>query len=51
MAEIIKLSPDNLKELHEVDERLMSFNVEMTEVLSGKPTHRSRSSERSSFRR
>ena len=35
MAEIIKLNPDGLKKLHEVDERLMSYNVEMTEVTGG----------------
>lgn len=35
MAEFIKLSPDTLRQLRTVDERLVSYNVEMTEVTGG----------------
>lgn len=35
MAELIKLNPDALKPLRTVDERLVSYNVEMTEVTGG----------------
>lgn len=34
-AEFIKLSPDTLRQLSTVDERLVSYNVEMTEVTGG----------------
>lgn len=34
-AEFIKLSPDTLRQLRTVDERLVSYNVEMTEVTGG----------------
>ena len=35
MAQFVKLSPQTLKPLHEMDERLVSYNVEMTEVTGG----------------
>ena len=35
MAQQVKLQADGLRELCRVDERLMSYNVEMTEVTSG----------------
>ena len=35
MAEIIKLNPGALTELRTVDPRLISYNVEMTEVTGG----------------
>ena len=35
MAYFLKLNQDNLKELREIDERLVSYNVEMTEVTGG----------------
>ena len=35
MAYFLKLNQDNLKELREVDERLVSYNVEMTEITGG----------------
>lgn len=35
MAEFVKLNLDNLKQLRHVDERLVSYNVEMTEVTGG----------------
>lgn len=35
MAEFIKLSPDTLRQLRTVDELLVSYNVEMTEVTGG----------------
>ena len=35
MAQQIKLQADGLRELRKVDERLMSYNVEMTEVTGG----------------
>ena len=35
MAEFGKLSPDALHELRTVDDRLVSYNVEMTEVTGG----------------
>ena len=35
MAKTITLSADGLKELRTVDERLVSYNVEMTEVTGG----------------
>ena len=35
MAEFVKLNPDNLKELRTIDPRLISYNVEMTEVTGG----------------
>ncbi|MBQ8611254.1 MAG: beta-glucuronidase [Oscillospiraceae bacterium] len=35
MAEFIKLAAGGLKELHRMDERLVSYNVEMTEVTGG----------------
>lgn len=30
MVKVIQLNPENLKELHKVDPRLVSYNVEMT---------------------
>ena len=35
MAQFVKLAPDALKELRQIDERLVSYNVEMTEVTGG----------------
>ena len=35
MAQFIKLDPKGLKPLHTMDERLVSYNVEMTEVTGG----------------
>lgn len=35
MASFVKLSPENLTVLRQVDERLVSYNVEMTEVTGG----------------
>lgn len=35
MAEFIKLAPEKLKELRKVDSRMVSYNVEMTEVTGG----------------
>jgi len=35
MAQFVKLNPAALKELRKVDERLVSYNVEMTEVTGG----------------
>ena len=35
MAQQVKLQADGLRELCRVDERLMSYNVEMTEVTGG----------------
>ncbi len=35
MSKLIKLAPDLLKEVRSIDERLMSYNVEMTEVTGG----------------
>ena len=35
MAQFVKLNPQNLKELRKIDERLVSYNVEMTEVTGG----------------
>ena len=35
MAQFIKLAPEALKELRQIDERLVSYNVEMTEVTGG----------------
>ena len=35
MAKFIKLNTENLKELRKVDERLLSYNIEMTEITGG----------------
>ena len=35
MAQFVKLSPESLRELHVGNERLVSYNVEMTEVTGG----------------
>ena len=35
MAEFVKLNPAELVELHEQNERLMSYNVEFAEVTGG----------------
>ena len=35
MAKFVKIDPNQLKELHNVDKRLVSYNVEMTEVTGG----------------
>lgn len=35
MAQFVKLNPGELKKLHTMDERLVSYNVEMTEVTGG----------------
>ena len=35
MAHFVKLTPGELKALRTVDERLVSYNVEMTEVTGG----------------
>jgi len=35
MAQFVKLDPTALKQLRTVDERLVSYNVEMTEVTGG----------------
>ena len=35
MAEFVKLNPEALKALHCMDERLVSYNVEMTEGNGG----------------
>ena len=35
MAEFVRLNPDALKELRHIDPRLISYNVEMTEVTGG----------------
>ena len=35
MAQFVKLNPAALKELHKMDPRLVSYNVEMTEVTGG----------------
>ena len=35
MAQFVKLAPEALKELRQIDERLVSYNVEMTEVTGG----------------
>ncbi|MBR3778782.1 MAG: beta-glucuronidase [Clostridia bacterium] len=35
MAEFVRLNPDALKELRQIDPRLISYNVEMTEVTGG----------------
>ena len=35
MAQFVKLNPEELKELRTVNERLISYNVEMTEVTGG----------------
>lgn len=33
--EKIKLSVNGLKEIHQIDEKLLSYNIEMTEVTGG----------------
>lgn len=33
--EKIKLSANGLKEIHQIDEKLLSYNIEMTEVTGG----------------
>ena len=35
MAQFVKLDPKALKQLRKIDERLVSYNVEMTEVTGG----------------
>ena len=53
MAQHVKLQASALKELRRVDERLMSYNVEMTEVTAehfGRHTPGNRSREKSSSR-
>ena len=35
MAKFVKLNPENLTALREIDERLVSYNIEMTEVTGG----------------
>ena len=35
MAEFVKLDPAKLSALRQIDERLVSYNVEMTEVTGG----------------
>ena len=35
MACFVTLNPDALKALREIDERLVSYNIEMTEVTGG----------------
>ena len=35
MAQFVKLVPENLKALREVNPRLMSYNVEFAEVTGG----------------
>ena len=35
MAQFVKLAPESLKELRKIDKRLVSYNVEMTEVTGG----------------
>ena len=35
MAQFVKLNPETLTELRTVNERLISYNVEMTEVTGG----------------
>ena len=35
MAQLVKLAPENLTELRKIDSRLISYNVEMTEVTGG----------------
>ena len=35
MAQFVKLAPENLQELRKIDKRLVSYNVEMTEVTGG----------------
>ena len=35
MAQFVKLNPEALKELRKMDSRLVSYNVEMTEVTGG----------------
>ena len=35
MAQFVRLDPSSLKELRRIDERLVSYNVEMTEVTGG----------------
>ena len=35
MAQQIKLIPNELKKIRTVDERLMSYNIEMTEITGG----------------
>ena len=35
MAQFVTLNPDKLTALREIDERLVSYNIEMTEVTGG----------------
>ena len=35
MAQQITLTPNQLKKIRTVDERLMSYNIEMTEITGG----------------
>ena len=35
MGKLVKLNPDELKALRQIDERMISYNVEMTEVTGG----------------
>ena len=35
MAKFVKLNPENLTALRQIDERLVSYNIEMTEVTGG----------------
>jgi len=35
MAQFVKLNPQSLQALRQMDERLVSYNVEMTEVTGG----------------
>lgn len=35
MAKFVKLDPNRLSALREIDERLVSYNIEMTEVTGG----------------
>ena len=35
MGQFVKLAPENLRELRKIDKRLVSYNVEMTEVTGG----------------
>ena len=35
MAEIVKLNPEKLEQLRTMNPRLISYNVEMTEVTGG----------------
>ena len=55
MAQFVNLNPGSLRELHVGNERLVSYNVEMTEVTGGTfwkatPPLRSRAQSRSSSR-